>query len=202
MILLMTFFVYIGSILSGYESPQKISVRRLGDNWPTDFSVEDELEEGPAPLAKVETHFFGNFREYSLYSQGKKLIANAKHSFHYTCALFTIETAAKERIATIEEHENYFHIYDEKNSLLATSKMNYWETEIVILAPHGHPLAKLTRPYFREHDGWNLFLLDPCEWQLHRALWLLLPAIQTDLPYWSKFPYYHSQKGDLTLRPV
>lgn len=197
MLILFSFIVYVGSLFAGYDTPPKVTVKRMQEVWPTDFTVEDEQE--AEEIAKVETKFFESFREYNLYAEGKKFLARAKHSYHFACTLFTLETADKKPLGAIEEHKHFFNVYDEKHDLLATSSINFWETEIVLRSPDGHLLGTLSRPFFREHDAWSISVYDHTIWNLHRYLWLLLPAIHTDKAYWSRFPFYHTEHADAPL---
>lgn len=186
--------LYVGTLFAGHEAPQKVLARRLQHSWPCDFSLEEDDDS----LAKVETRFFGPTREYSLYAEGQKLLAKAKHSLWRTATLFTVESAAETHLGIIEEYPNHFEIYDEEDQLIATSWVNFWETEILLYSPIGEIIGKLTRPFLREHDGWSLELDDPMLWKLYKAIWLLLPAIHTDRSFWQTFPIYHSQ----TPKPI
>lgn len=197
MSLILALLLYIGNLFAFSEPPEKILARRQMQAWPANFNLEETLYENreifPRILAKVHTRFFGSIREYDLYGEGKKLLATAKHTIDRACTLFTVESPNEEYLGLIEEYPNYFKIYDDQDDLIATSKTNYWETKIELINPDGDLIGTLTRPLFREHDGWSLTLEDQSEWSLNKALWLLLPAIHTDRPFWQSFPFFHSQ---------
>ncbi|MCB1114502.1 MAG: hypothetical protein KDK62_07090 [Chlamydiia bacterium] len=193
MSLLFVVLLYFGGLFATSDMPQKIVAKRQSGSWPTDFILEEE----DLSLAKVETKFFGPTREYGLYTQGKKLLAKAKHSIFRTATLFEIVSAENEHLGLIEECSDHFNIYNENEELIATSSTNFWETQIILLNPEGEAMGTLSRPLLREHDGWSLSLFDTSEWTMNKAIWLLLPAIHTDRPFWQTFPIFHSQTPKL-----
>lgn len=181
-ILLTLFVLYLGSLFAYYDIPQKVTWRRF----------EEEQDE----IGYVRRNFFKKFREYLLFDKGEALLARAKLSFHRAYALFTVTSANEEVLGFIEEGpENTIQLLDESNELIATSSINRWHTEIVLLDNEGQPLGMLSRPFFRENDDWQLSVTSPKEWSLHRLLWTLLPAIHNDVKFWSTFHLYHEKEG-------
>lgn len=185
------FFLYISTLFGSTDMPQKITVRRLHNTYPSDFAIEEEDE----LLGCVKSHFFQEIREYGFCKRGKELLARAKCTLSRACALFTIEVVDQGIIGYVEESNLAIRLFDEEKKIIATSETNYWETEIYLVDPEGEPLGALTRPYLRDHEGWSLILFDPVEWQKRSLLWLLLPVIQTDKAFWLQFPYFHDQKS-------
>lgn len=185
------FLLYIHTLFSVVDFPQKFTVRELYNYCPSAFTVEDENE----VVCFVEREFFQEVREYYLYKRGKAFIARAKCSFSRACSLFTVETSDYGIVGYVEETPSTLSIYDDEKNILATSKTNYWETEILLIDTQGFPLAVLTRPFFREHEGWDLTLYNEEEWNKRNLLWLLVPIIQTDKPFWYEFGLLHDQKA-------
>lgn len=184
------FLLYFGSLFASYDLSQKVSLRRFW-NDSSEFQLEEEQDE----IGYIRRNFFKKFREYLLFDKGEALLARAKLSFHRAYALFTVTTPAEEVIGFIEEGPNTIQLLDEKNELIATSSINRWHTEIVLLDNEGQPLGLLSRPFFRENDDWQLSITSPKEWNLHRILWTLLPAIHNDMQFWSTFHLYHEKEG-------
>lgn len=194
MSLIFVLLIYIGSLWAAAESPQKIIARRQLQSWPANFTLENsQYEEEKDVVAEVEANFYGAVREYDLYEEGKELLARAKHSLFRACNLFTVEAADETFLGLIEEFPDHFNLYDQEHTLIATSQTNYWETQILLLDNEGEVIGSLSRPLLRAHDGWSLSLKHPSDWSLNKVLWLLLPAIHTDKPYWQTFTIFHSQ---------
>lgn len=188
--------LYFSTLFATQDIPQKISVRRLGHSWPTDFVIEEEL----SMLGRAEVNFFGGHREYGIFDKSRQQFAKAKLSQLRSTTIFTIEDADEETIGYIEEQQASFKLFDENHNLIASSQKNVSNTKVKLVNSDGDVIATLTRPWFRDEESWSLDLHSEEEWEERSLLWIFLPVIHTDYPFWSKFHLFHDQKGKIVPR--
>lgn len=186
--------LFIGPLLlvSGFLSadqsmPNEFTVTERWLSWTTTFDIatKDRI------LGTVHRKFFSLTPEYHLTDTQENLLSKARMRFFSLMAVFDIEDQYQRPLGSVNREFTFFFptykIISPDGRILGEAVLNFWGTEFTISAFDGHPIATLTRPFFRLKSNWTVKIIDQeaiSENNIHPHLFLTLLAFQVDKEYW------------------
>jgi len=172
-----------------FEMPEEIHVTQRIFSFTQTFDIASNQYR----LGIVHRKLLSLLPQYEFYDLDNVLQAKAKMRWLSFGATFDVTDIDNNQIAIVEEKMltwfSTFTILSPRGEILATAKMNFWNTKYTVSSPlFDGPIAELSRPFLRLKDNWKIKVLEKDAFKAGKIdprVFMVVMAYQTDREYWS-----------------